>query len=123
MSIISNAVKVVDKIGGSLKFKSKVTLKSLKTDAVSAALNAKGDLQYNSVKYLAFVDRKQRLVRTFQGEESMSTSTVIIAKPGVLVKEHDRIVLDDGTDQPVIGSGGYVDGATNRQAFTEAYLG
>lgn len=117
MSILSSAVKIVDKVGGSLKFKSRITVKSFNADA------GKGDPTYTDKPYTAFVDKKQRMVRTFSGEEAVAGTTVTITKPGTLVKEHDVIVLADGSGGPVIGVGGYVDGSTQRQALTEAYLG
>lgn len=116
-SILQTAVKIVDRVGKSLKLPSKITVRSYNSDG------GKGNPQYTDVKYTAFVDKKQRTVRTFSGEEAVSSSTITITKPGIIVKEHDRIVLNDGSEGPVIGVGGYVDGATQKQSFTEAYLG
>lgn len=117
MGLVGDIVSIVDGVTSSLGFQSRVVVRSFKADA------GVGDPTYNEKSYTAVVERKQRTVRTFSGEEAASSTSVLILKKGVLVKEHDRIRLDDGTEAPVISTGGFVDGATNRQGYTEAFLG
>lgn len=117
MSIVSRAVAIADKVTKNLKMQGYVTHYSYSSDG------GKGDPVETITKPYAVIDKKQRLIRTFSGEMAVSNTQVMILKPGVTVKEGDRIILKDGTGGPVIGIGGFVDGESNAQAFTEAYLG
>jgi hypothetical protein len=82
-----------------------------------------GTPNYKEVKRVAFVDQKQRQVRSFSGVVTVCSATVTFARPGVNVNENDRLVLADGTDAEIIGVGGYMDPVTKVVMYTEAYLG
>jgi hypothetical protein len=117
VSILSSVVKIADKVTVGLKFQATVTHWSFVSDA------GKGDPVEKKFKRKAVVEKKQKLVRTFAGEMAASSTTVTLLKPGVLIKESDRIFLPDGTGGQVIGAGGFVDGSSGQQAYVEAYLG
>lgn len=118
MSLISDVVAIVDGVAEDLQWKSKVTHRVWTGDA------GKGDDAFTNVTRRAVVERKQRRVRTFTGEEAVSSTTVLFTAPASVtrVKEFDQILLQDGTGGPVMGVGGFMDGATDEQAYTEVYL-
>lgn len=116
MSVVSRAVATANRVGGKLKLKSRVTLKSFTGDS------GKGDDAYTSKVHLAFVDRKQQSVTAFDGTEKKSSTVVTFADPAIRVNEFDIIILDDGSGGPVLAVGGFVDGETSRPALTEVFL-
>jgi hypothetical protein len=117
MSVISRGVAIANRVTKKLKMQSSVTLKSLTGDS------GRGDDAFSSKPLTAIVDKKQRVIRAFDGTEKVSGTTVTFLDPGVVVGENDIIRLADGSGGPVLGVGGFVDGSTDRQALTEAYLG
>lgn len=117
MSVVSRAVALANRTTRKLKMQSSVTLKTFRGDS------GKGDDAFTSATHQAIVDRKQRRVVTFDGTEKQSSASVTFLDPAVVVGEFDMIILADGSGGPVIAVGGFVDGETDRQALTEAFLG
>ena len=69
----------------------------------------------------AIYTRTQKNVTTFSGTLGVSTAQLVFLDPTV-VNEFDRITLPDGTIQPIIGTGAFVDD-TQAGILTEIYLG
>lgn len=69
----------------------------------------------------AIYTRKQKEVRTVTGELSVSSAQVVFLDP-TPVDVRDKIVLPDGTTQPIIALEGFVD-ASNGAVLTEISLG
>ena len=83
-----------------------------------------GDVKYApAVKRLAIVDKKQRQIKSSTGVLVMSSATVTILDPKVVMNEKDRIFLPDGTGGEIGNIGGFVDAGTKHPAFNEIYLG
>lgn len=76
-----------------------------------------GDCSYNtSVSYPARVERRIRMVRTFQGTEAVSTNSVFLdGAVSALLNAHglDRITLPDGTTPKILAIEDGVDGDGN----------
>lgn len=115
MTLMSNVVKILDKITGPvLKFQSVATLGSFTTDG------GIGDGVTSDKKYSVIVERKQRQVSTGNGLFTTSTTTVLFFG-SVDVKPNDMITLADGSGGVVVGVGSPVD--ASGRLITEAYLG
>lgn len=99
------------------------SLKSLVVHRIWGGDGGIGTDAYTNVSRSAFVDQRQRQVRSFSGEVVMCSATVTFTIPGVGVAEHDRLILADGTEAEVVGTGGYMDPVTLAIMYTEAYLG
>lgn len=117
MSILSQAVKIADKVTKSLKMQSEVTHYSFAGDGGNGAPTYKPT---NGTKRFAIVDEKQRQVRSFSGTLVPSNATVLFVGK-VAVKPNDQIKLADGTWGEVVGEGGFID--KESKVYTEVYLG
>lgn len=94
-----------------------------------------GSPSYVDVNRLALVERKQRLVKTMDGTEAMSTAYVGIIEevapttPNVgftrtnPVDVNDTFTLPDGTTAPVLAVDGFFDGGTGVPFYTQVWLG
>lgn len=101
-------------------------LDSLKSSVVHRVWTGDGGVgtdAYTNRSRSAFVDQRKRQVRSFSGEVVMCSATVTFTTAGVAVAEHDRLILADGTEAEVVGTGGYMDPVTLAVMYTEAYLG
>jgi len=71
----------------------------------------------------AIVDWKQKHVRTLSGELTVSRASILFLDPSVIVDDHDRLTLPDGTTGPVLDMSGYIDPITGHPVATEIFLG
>lgn len=69
----------------------------------------------------ALYTRKMKLVRSLSGEMVMSTAQVVFLDP-TTINELDKIVLPDGSTQPILTTDAFVDGS-NSPILTEIFLG
>ena len=116
MSLLSNLIGVADQLTRSFGLQADVVYHPY------ASSDGAGKRFYgDAVPRKALYTRKQRLVKTFSGEMSVSTAQLVFLDPTV-INQFDKIVLPDGTTQPIIGTDGFVD-ASNGAVLTEIYLG
>lgn len=80
----------------------------------------------------AVVERKQRLIKTTDGREVMSTHYVGFLRPiapnGATgrqepVDPRDRITLSNGSTGPIVSLDGFMDRAFDRPMYTQVFLG
>ncbi len=133
MSLLTGALGIVDSVTASLKLQATVTFaRYLRSDGY-------GVKTYGTpVVLAAVVEKKQKSIRTLEGELTMSTAVVtfvnlpalIAATPEVAgvsklgyVYAQDLITLPDGLSPPILNLGGFVDGGSGFSIPTEVYLG
>jgi hypothetical protein len=71
----------------------------------------------------AIVDWKQKHLRTMTGDLTVSRASVIFLDPTVIVDDHDRLILPDGTTGPILDMSGFIDAGTGHPILTEVWLG
>ena len=99
------------------KLQSNVTHESI------ASVAGDGTRSYNApVVRRAVVVRKQKLVKTGDGQMVMSTAYVAFLNPTV-VNELDRITLQDGFTGYILNTEGFMNVETGHPVLTEIYLG
>ena len=85
-----------------------------------------------SVTRSAIVERKQRLIKTADGREVMSTHYIGFLRPidpnGAAdrqepVDPRDRITLSNGSTGPIISLDGFMDRAFDRPMYTQVFIG
>jgi hypothetical protein len=113
MTLFSDVVAGLSDVFEGLEVVVNVTHKSYVSDG------GKGDPTYTTATRRAIVDRRQREVRTFAGDMSLSSASVLFLG-AVIVNEHDVILLLDGTGGEVINVSSPVD--QSGRLITEAYL-
>lgn len=82
-----------------------------------------GTGDYIKVVRPALVTRKQKMVRSADGEMVLSGAQVTFLDASVVVNELDRIILPDGTGGPILATDGFVDSGTGHPILTQVYLG
>jgi hypothetical protein len=133
MSILTNALKIVDGVTKVLKFQSTITFERYLSE------DEYGAESYGAAVPLSVIQElKQRSVKTPTGELATSTATLtfldvpalVAATPNVtgggkegFIFANDRITLANGSVQPILNVGGFVDGENGRLIPTEVYLG
>ena len=68
------------------------------------------------------VERRQKLVRTREGQEKLSLAKLTFPYP-VTIDERDRITLPDSTIMPILRIDGVIDPSTNAEYSVEVELG
>ncbi len=133
MSILTNALKVIDGVTKSLALQATITFERYQSSAGDGA-----ETYGSPVTLYSVVEFKQRSVRTSSGELAQSTATLTIVDLPALVAAtpaitgggkagwiftKDRITLPNGAKQPILNVGGFVDGGGGQLIPTEVYLG
>lgn len=133
MSILTDALKVVDGVTKSLKLQATVTFERYMSSTGYGA-----EVYGGAATLSAILEYKQRSVRTSTGELAQSTATLTIVDLPALIAvtpavtgggkagwvfTKDRITLPNGTKQPILNVGGFVDGGSGQLIPTEVYLG
>ena len=97
--------------------------------------NFEGTPTFIDTPRLALVERKQKLVKTMNGTEEMSSTYIGIieeiapttANAGYArtnpVDVNDKFVLPDGTEVSVMAVDGFFDGGTGVPFYSQAYAG
>lgn len=75
------------------------------------------------VSIKALVEKKQRQVRSGDGQLSMCRAMVTILEPTVIVSVFDRLILPDGTTGPILDASGLIDSVTGHPILSEVYIG
>lgn len=116
---------LMDVVRSSVAIANSVTadLQATVTHRVFVSSGGAGKSVYTNVARKALVTRKQKLVRSSSGDQTMSQAEVVFLDPGVVVNELDLIILPDGTSGPILNSAGFVDSGTGRPILTQVYLG
>ncbi len=115
-AIIRNGVAIADKITKPLQG-------TVTRQVWSGQVN--GVDQYDTtLEERCLVDRKQRIIRTIDGQETACRALLTYVQP-VLVGLHDRITLADGTTGPILDVNGLEDAGDDlhRAFVTEVFLG
>lgn len=123
-SIIRSGVKVADKL-------TKPSLQATVMFAKYIGQSGGTRLYASPIALKALVDGKSRTIRGASGELVVVSSTLTFldvkalaaATGGGPISEHDQITLPDGTQQPIISSGGFDDPTTGNGFTTEVLLG
>jgi hypothetical protein len=116
MGLLSNLVSLADNLTRSFDLQA-----SIVHHPYSYSDGAGRRLYATAVARRALYTRNIKRVTTFAGEEAVSTAQVVFLDPTV-INEFDKIVLPDGTTQPIIGTSAFVD-ASNGPVLTEIFLG
>lgn len=100
----------------------------------TGTIDAYAQPTYSSVTLSAIVERKQRLVRTFDGQERMSIGKLTFTEPLTAyassvtarhnpIDERDLFTLPDGIVSTVLRVDGLVDPSTEAPYMLEVWLG
>jgi len=68
------------------------------------------------------VERKQRLIRTNTGQETLSTHRLLFLEP-VSIDTRDRFTLSDSTTARILTVSGVMDPSTDAPYYAEVWLG
>jgi hypothetical protein len=96
-----------------------------------------GDAIYNppvgqpELELKAIVDWKQKMLRTMEGEQSVSRAVVTFLDVNAVAAatnnegfdDNDIIILPDGTTGPILDMSGFIDAGTGQPLATEVFLG
>lgn len=116
MSLLSNLIGLANNLTQNFGLQADVTYYAyLGADGAGARSYAA------PVSRKAIVTKGNKLVSTFAGEMATSTTQIVFLDPTV-VSQFDKIVLPDGTTQPILSLNGFVD-ASNGAVLTEINLG
>jgi len=124
LDVVRSGVKIADALTKSLQ--ASVTYRRC------ISTNQYGVKQLGSpVTLLALVENKQRKVMSPTGVivdsnitiTLLNVAAVVAATGGFGIRVNDEIVLADGSTNPVLNVGGFVDAGTNQPFATEVYLG
>ena len=114
-TIIQNGVSVANVVTSSLQ--------STITHAAYASDDGYGSPTYSTgVERTAIVERRQKFVRTNDGQEKLSLAKLTFPYP-VTITEQDKITLPDSTVMPILKIDGVVDPTTNAEYMVEVELG
>jgi len=114
-TILQNGISVANVITTSLQ----ATI----THAAYASDDGYGKPTYSTgVERTAIVERRQKFVRTNEGEEKLSLAKLTFPYP-VTITEQDKITLPDSTVMPILKIDGVVDPTTNAEYMVEVELG
>lgn len=115
MDTVRSGVAIANSVTGDLQ--------ATVTHRVFVRAGGAGKSIYTDVQRKALVTRRQRLVRSSSGDQTMSQAEVVFLDPGVVVNELDLITLPDGTSGSILNTSGFVDSGTGRPILTQVYLG
>jgi len=76
----------------------------------------------SAVSRSAIVERKQRLLRNSQGEETLSSHRILFLEP-VSIDARDRLTLSDGTTAAILSVSGVMDPSTDAPYYAEVMVG
>ncbi|HVJ72031.1 MAG TPA: hypothetical protein VM531_11100 [Sphingomicrobium sp.] len=119
MSILSNAVAILDSVTQSLGLQSEVVhfhWTSQSDDGVKAFTPAAG------TKRKATWDKRVRIVAGLNGQQVTSTSSLIFPRP-IDVDARDEFTLPDGKLGLIVSLSGFGDPVTKKPFATEVFLG
>lgn len=118
MSILSDAIGIVDSVTQSLKLQCDVSHESFESET------GKGVRTYGDpVTRLAVVDLTRKQIQAGNGQLLVVVATVIFPRP-TLIDLRDRITLPNGLTGPIINDpNAVVDPETNRAFLNEVKLG
>jgi predicted metalloprotease len=116
MSLLTGLVALADNLTQSFGLQADVVyFKFLAVDGAGKRSYA------DAVSRKAIYVRKVKQVRRFDGEMGVSNAQITFLDP-TTISEFDKIVLPDGTTQPIIGTDAFVD-SSNGPVLTEIFLG
>jgi len=116
MTLLSDVIGIADGITRDLGLQGSVN------HEVCTLLDGAGARSYAApVSRGAIVEKKQKLVKTTNGEMEMSQASITFLSP-TPVGMFDRLTLADGTTGPILNTGGFVD-SSNVAILNEIYLG
>jgi hypothetical protein len=99
------------------------SLQATVTHKAFSSVDGYGKVTYaTGVARTAIVERRQKYVRTANGEEKLSLAKILFLTP-VSVDEWDLFTLPDSTEMPILRIGGPVDPTTNAEFIVEIELG
>ena len=114
-TIIQNGLDVANTVTASLQ--ATITHASYSSD------DGYGKPTYSAgVERTAIVEKRQKYVRTNDGQEKLSLARLTFPYP-VTIGERDKITLPDSTVMPILRINGVVDPTTNAEYMVELELG
>ena len=114
-TILQNGISVANTVTESLQ--------ATVTHAAFSSKDGYGKFTYGTgVARKCIVERRQKYVRTNQGQEKLSLAKLTFIEP-VTIDERDKITLPDSTVMPILKIDGVVDPTTNAPYMVEVELG
>lgn len=114
-TILQDGISIANDVTASLQ--ADVTHKAF------SSVDGYGKITYaTGVARTAIVERRQKYVRTANGEEKLSLARILFLTP-VSVDERDLFTLPDSTEMPILLISGPVDGTTDAEFVVEVELG
>lgn len=129
MSLL-NALRAGVKVANSVTKKGKLQSTLMYSQMTSSSVSGK-KIYAAAVPLLAIIEKKQRNVKSLQGEVTVSSTTVlfldvaalIAATGGLGIQQYDKLVMPDRTTGRIMNFGGFMDSGTTLPVATEVYLG
>jgi hypothetical protein len=119
MSILSNAVKIIDDVTQQLKLQSEVVHFHFASQDTNGA---KTFAPANGTKRKATWDKRTRIVAGFDGQQVTAASSLIFPRP-IDVDPRDEFTLPDGKLGLIVSLSGFGDPDTRKPFATEVFLG
>ena len=114
-TILQNGISVANTVTESLQ--------ATVTHAAFSSKDGYGKFTYaTGVARKCIVERRQKYVRTNEGQEKLSLAKLTFIEP-VTIDERDKITLPDSTVMPILKIDGVVDPTTNAPYMVEVELG